>query len=146
MKLTKVDTIQQCSYCFDLKNVKDITPERLAKCFLHAHFRLQQGTAYLLDKKQLGEGYFSFSLIFDWFIFLIFVINLVGIFGERIFGESYHGAMLVVDYGVIKPSGTREEDFVIHVYTESESSTLNSKAIHTIGKPDQKLELLVCMQ
>lgn len=58
MNLTKVRTIQQCSYCFDLKRINDITPERLAKCFLHDHFRRYQLAAYLLDKKQLNEGTF----------------------------------------------------------------------------------------
>jgi hypothetical protein len=61
-KLTQVDTMQQCQYCFDLKNTDTITPDRLAKCFLHNHFRLRQRTAYLLDKKQLNEGIPHYSL------------------------------------------------------------------------------------
>ena len=61
MKLIKVDTIQQCSYCFDLKkNMNDITLDRLATCFLHEHIRRQQSTAYLLDKQQLNEGIIIF--------------------------------------------------------------------------------------
>jgi hypothetical protein len=47
-----------------------------------------------LDKKELADGHF----------------------GMRIFGESYKGAILVIDFGVIKPSGTRTEDFEIHVW------------------------------
>ncbi|MCL4419312.1 hypothetical protein M1146_04395, partial [Patescibacteria group bacterium] len=45
-KLTHVDTIQQCQYCFDLKHTSALSPERLAKCFLHHHFRINQRTAY----------------------------------------------------------------------------------------------------
>lgn len=56
MKLTQVDTIQQCIYCMDLKDQTKLSPERLAKCFLHDHFKRYQTTAYLLDKKQLNEG------------------------------------------------------------------------------------------
>lgn len=126
MKLTQVDTIQQCSYCSDLQHHQtDITPERLAKCFLHDHFRRYQITSYLLDKKQLNEG----------------------IFGFRIFGESYFGALLVIDYGVIKPSCSRHEDLVIHVYTESRHGTrvtfsyssissITRKEFHSIRTPN----------
>lgn len=71
--------------------------------------------------------------------------HLLGKFGERIFGEAYQGALLVIDYGVLKPSSTREEDLVIHVYTESAYTKLDSHAFHTIGGTDQKKELFVGM-
>lgn len=92
--------------------------------------------------------YFLFILIYLILIlmkkFIVFN-NILGIFGKRIFGEIHKGSLLVVDYGVIKPSSSRHEDFVIHVYTESEFTTLDSKSIHTIGSTDQKKELLVGM-
>jgi hypothetical protein len=40
--MTKVNTIQQCSYCFDLTHVNDLSAERLAVCFVHKFYMERQ--------------------------------------------------------------------------------------------------------
>jgi len=65
-----------------------------------------------------------------------------GTFGFRIFGKTYVGCILVVDFGVLKPSVSRHEDFIIHVYTRDSSYDIDSKAIHSIGETTEKHSLL----
>jgi hypothetical protein len=90
MKLTKVNQIQQCSYCFDLQNPSTLSATRLAQCLIHQYIKVQQSQSYWLDKNELSNGQF----------------------GKRIFGQVQTGVLLVVDYGVMKPSSSRHEDFV----------------------------------
>jgi hypothetical protein len=77
MHLSQVKTIQQCSYCFDLKRPNELSPERLATCFLHDHYRRHQLTAYLLDKKQLSEGILIFNIIIIIYYIILFIILFI---------------------------------------------------------------------
>jgi hypothetical protein len=115
MKLKKVDTIQQCKYCFDLTKA-EITAERLSKCLLHVQILELQKRAYFLDKEELANG----------------------TFGKRIFGQNYTGCMLLIDFTQLDPSTSRHRDFIGHEYTHYDTIKLWSHAYHLIGEPEER--------
>lgn len=120
MKIAKVKTIQQCSYCSDLSTrLNSLSPQRLAECFIHQHIKERQEAAFFKDREELQDGRL----------------------GMRIFEKSFEGGIIVVDYSVMKPSSSRHEDLIIHCYSNSDR-TDRSVALHTIGSTTQKTELL----
>jgi len=105
-------------YCTKLLyfQVDTISSARFAECLLHDQIRVFQRDAYLQDKQELLEGKF----------------------GNRIFGKTYTGCMLLIDFTQLSPSSSRHKDFIAHEYSRNQHGTLDSHAVHQIGEPDQK--------
>jgi hypothetical protein len=78
-----------------------LSSSRLAQCFIHHYIKNQQAQAYWLDKQELLEGKF----------------------GMRIFGEIFSGVLLV-DFGVMKPSSSRHEDFVCNILVKASNNII----------------------
>jgi len=121
MKLSHQKTIQQCSYCNDLKEKSTLSSSRLAICLVHDYVREIQEEAYFFDKYQVQEG----------------------VFGKRIYGEVFSGSLLVTDYAVMKPSSSRHEDLIIHEYYRDESGILSSRGSSSLWSNESKVRIII---
>jgi hypothetical protein len=56
-----------------------------------------------------------------------------GCFGERMFGTTYSGALIVFDFGQLDPSTQRHKDGVMHFWLSDSAGSIRSVPFHFIG-------------